>query len=302
MLTRYAQKDLVWIDLVAPSPAEVKQLMQEFDLDPLVAEELLSRSFKPKVERFGELLYVILHFPTLRGLTPRPEQEIDFVIGKRFLITTRYETIDPLHAFARAFEVDSVLGRAHASHGGHIFVSMVQSLYQAMLNECDALSGRLKDIEERIFAGKEKQMVVELSLTSRTINDFQQSLLPHKDMITSIEPAAGPVLGREFGYHLRDLLGSYERVLGTLDNLRGALIEMRETNNSLLSTKQNEIMKVLTIMAFVTFPLTLISSVFGMNTENLPIVGLPGDFWIIFGGMVTLATSFFLFFKYKRWL
>jgi Mg2+ and Co2+ transporter CorA len=55
-------------------------------------------------------------------------------------------------------------------------------------------------------------------------------------------------------------------------------------------------------MAFVTFPLTLISSIFGMNTDTLPLVGLPGDFWMIIGIMVTLALSFFTFFRIKGWL
>jgi magnesium transporter len=61
-------------------------------------------------------------------------------------------------------------------------------------------------------------------------------------------------------------------------------------------------MKTLTIMAFVTFPLTLVSSIFGMNTHYLPIVGLPGDFWIVTGTMLALAICFFLYFKRKGWL
>src|ERR1700741_2579552 len=121
MLTRYGQHALTWIDLTTPTPAEVKSLMSEFHLDPLVAEELLVPSYKPKVERRGDAIYVILHFPALCLSCNRPEQEIDFVIGKHFLITTRYENIDPLHSFARSFEASAVLGRTDASHAGHLF-------------------------------------------------------------------------------------------------------------------------------------------------------------------------------------
>ena len=81
MLTRYGQKHAVWIDLAHPTPHEVRSLMHEFGIDPLIAEELLVPSFKPKVERRGEVIYVILHFPVLRGLGARAEQEIDFVIN-----------------------------------------------------------------------------------------------------------------------------------------------------------------------------------------------------------------------------
>ncbi len=84
MLTRHVQRHLTWIDLVAPTPSEVRLIMQEFDLDPLIAEELLVPSFRSKVERRGDAIYAILHFPILRG-NQRPQQEIDFVIGKHFL-------------------------------------------------------------------------------------------------------------------------------------------------------------------------------------------------------------------------
>ena len=161
---------------------------------------------------------------------------------------------------------------------------------------------RLKEIEGRVFNGDERKMVVELSHAGRTIHDFRQALAPHQEMLSSLEPVATRMFGTEFSYHVRTVFGAWERVEHTLARLRDSLKELRETNNSLLSTKQNEIMKTLTIMAFVTFPLTLISSVFGMNTRYLPIVGSTGDFWIILSLMLTLAIFFFLFFKHKKWL
>jgi Mg2+ and Co2+ transporter CorA len=151
--------------------------MHEFGIDPLIAEELLVPSFKPKVERRGDVIYVILHFPILRGMGERQEQEIDFVIGKEFLITTRYGTVDPLHAFAQAFEVNTVLGRPITHlNGGHLFTSMARALYEALINQCQSVSRRLQDIEDRIFSGGERQMVIEFSQTSRVIHDFKEAL------------------------------------------------------------------------------------------------------------------------------
>jgi magnesium transporter len=308
MLTRYVQHNLTWVDLVAPTPTEVRALMQEFKLDPLLAEELLLPSFKPKVERRGDAIYVILHFPTLRvgapqgGSSPRPEQEVDFIVGKHFLITTRYETIDPLHSFAKAFEVNSVLGRGGATHGGHLFASMVRKLYDALSAECDNVHRHLMDIEEHIFNGDERRMVIELSQTGRTIHDFRQSLLPHHEMLESLEPTAARFFGQEFSYYARELMGSYERIERSLGNLYGSLQELRATNDSLLNTKQNEIMKTLTVLAFLFLPLTFITGLFGMNTTSDPVIGMHGDFWILAGMMVALAVCFFIYFKHKRWL
>lgn len=308
MLTRYAQHNLTWVDLVAPTPTEVRALMKEFDLDPMVAEELLVPSFKPKVERRGDAVYVILHFPALRTGTPiggasqRPEQEVDFIVGKHFLITTRCETVDPLHSFAKAFEVNAVLGRGGATHGGHLFASMVRRLYEGLGAECDNVHRHLMDIEDRIFNGDERRMVLELSHTGRTIHDFRQSLVPHKEMLESLEPVGSRFFGAEFAYYTREVIGIYERVERSLDNLYDSLQELRATNDSLLSTKQNEVMKTLTVLAFIFLPLTFITGLFGMNTVSDPVVGARGDFWMIVGGMVAIAVGCLAYFKRRGWL
>lgn len=300
MLTRYAQHALTWVDLVAPTPAEVRTLMKEFDLDPLIAEELLVPSFKSKVERRGDAIYVILHFPALRttGSSARAEQEIDFVIGKHFLITARYENIDPLNSFAKAFEVNAVLGRGGATHGGHLFASMARKLYEALGNECDLMHRHLQDIEDHIFKGDERKMVVELSQAGRMIHDFRQSLAPHREMLQSFEPVAGRFFGTEFSYYVREIIGAYERIGRSLENLHDSLDELRATNDSLLNSKQNEIMKTLTVLNFIFLPITFVAGLFAMDTVNNP----TNNFWIIVGGILAIAFGCFIYFKRKGWL
>ena len=237
------------------------------------------------------------------GLPPRFEQEIDFCVGKNFFITTRYENVNPLHSFAKAFEVQSVLGRGgHQVQGVHIFSSMLQNLYNGLLSECDALNMRLGEIEERIFKGDERMMVAQLSQVGRSIHDFRQALMPHKDILRSLELPGEKVFGREFSYYLQSITQECNKVEQALDHLRDALTELRETNNSLLSTKQNEIMKTFTVLTFLFLPLTFVAGLFGMNTENNPIVGFEFDFWVIVSGMAVLAIIFFVYFKRKDWL
>jgi magnesium transporter len=302
MLTRHEERNLTWVDLVSPTPAEVRLIMQEFAVEPLIAEELLMPSYKPKVERYSQQLYVILHFPILRGLNERPTQEIDFIIGKNFLITARYAATDHLHSFAKVFEVNTVLGQQSAVHGGHLFTAMVISLYRALVNECDIIEKHLTDIEDRIFEGKERMMVLQISKTGRVIYDFRQILLPHREMLRSLESAGTQLFGQEFLYYVHNVEGEYERVAHSVEHLRESLIELRETNNSLLSTKQNEVMKMFTVIAFLFLPLSFVASLFQMNTRYTPILGTPGDFWIITGSMMLLAVVFFVYFKRKGWL
>ncbi len=301
MLTRHSQRHLTWVDLVSPTPGEVRSLMSEFEIDPTVAQELLAPSFRSKVERRGETIYLILHFPLVRA-TEGAAQEIDFIVGKHFLITARYGGVDPLHTFATAFDANTVLGRATASHGGHLFVHMMQTLYYTLVDHTEMLSHRLDEVEEKIFKGNEKKMVAEISRIGRMVHDFRRALMPHREMLISLEPVAGRIFGTEFGYHVQSVLGVYGRVERDIEGVKESLVELRETNNSLLTTKQNEIMKNLTVVAFFFLPLSFIAAIFGMNTVNQPIIGTTYDFWIVLGGMLLVAVSCFIYFKHKKWL
>lgn len=300
MLMRYKERDVVWVDMVAPTPQELRQVMEEFDLHPAIVSELTSPSAKSKVERFDNCLYMVLHFPTLRS-HGRAEQEIDFCLGKHYLITVRYENIDPLHHFAKSFEVGTVLGHAH-THGGHLFVSMVKSLYKGLANECDNLRGKFDDIEDMIFKGREREMVARISHIGRIVHDFRRTLAPHREMLESLEAPGERLFGTAFPYHVRSALGEEARVRRGLEHLHEWLYELRATNDSLLSLKQNEVMKNLTIMAFMTFPLTLLVALFTVPAEHTPILGMEHDFWIILGMLLAAGCGFVIFFKYKKWL
>ncbi|MDZ4227374.1 MAG: CorA family divalent cation transporter, partial [Patescibacteria group bacterium] len=121
MRSRYEHNGLVWIDLESPSREEVQDIINEFGIQPLVAEELLLPTTKPRVEITPDYMYLVLHFPALRHSHKTKEQELDFIIGQRYLITTRYDTIDPIHKFSKIFEVNSILDKSNVGeHAGYL--------------------------------------------------------------------------------------------------------------------------------------------------------------------------------------
>ena len=145
-------------------------------------------------------------------------------------------------------------------------------------------------------------MVVELSHTGRTIHDFREALAPHREMLNSLEPVGSRLFGQDFSYYIRDLKGVEERVERTIDNLYSSLVELRETNNSLLTTKQNEIMKTLTVMAFIVLPLGLIADLFSLNARNIVLNAFTVDFVVILATLCAVAAGLLLYFKRKDWL
>ncbi len=305
MITRYTHGDLVWIDLLSPTQEEVRDLMEEFSIDPLVADELLLPSTRNRVDPRDEYFYLVLHFPAFKHIHDMAHTmlEIDFVVGKKWIITTRYDGIDPLHQFSKLFEVDSVLDRKNmADHAGNVLYYMLFELYRMLYDELAHIETRLDMVEDRIFEGLEREMVAELSRISRDLLNYAQALDSHHSMLQSLETPGVALFGYEYVRNIRTVISEYERLAASIKSSRASLLELRETNNSLLTTKQNEIMKTFTIMAFLMLPLSLISSVFGMNVALMPIVEHPFGFWIIVGIMLAVVAVFGAFFKHRDWL
>lgn len=304
MISRYAYKDLVWIDMESPSKEEVRQVMEEYSLHPLIADELLSPTLRPKVDLYSDLIYLIMHFPAVyRANGKSGSQEIDFVIGRNFLITSHYEHIDPLHKFSKVFEVNSILNKTDVGkHSGFLFFHIIKELYRVLVLELDYIDEQLENIEEHIFKGEEAQMVETISQVNRDLLNVRQAIRPHKEVLDSFEAAGKTFFGEDFSYHLRAIVGEYYKVFNILEGHKETLLDLRDTNDSLLTTKTNEIMKKLTIMTFITFPLSLVAAIFGMNALHMPLIGDPYDFWLIAVIMGVIAMIMFGYFRFKKWM
>lgn len=287
----------------SPSHDEVRKVMEEFDIHPIVADELLGPSLRPKVDHYENLIYLILHFPAIRHTHKNSTQEVDFIIGKNFLITVRYELLDPLHKFSKVFEVNSILDKSDiGEHAGFLFFYMIRKIYSSLAHELGIIGESLREVEDRIFNGEERKMVEQLSIIHRDLLEFRRALRMHKPVLQSLGIACEDFFGKDFLHYTDNIMGEYLKVDELLDDQKEILSDLRETNNSLLSTKTNEVMKLLTIMTFVMFPASLISSIFGMNAIHMPIIGEDFDFWMILTLMGIVASSTFIFFRHKKWL
>lgn len=303
MQTIFTHNNLTWIDLESPSHSEIAHLVEKYGISGHIAEELLLPSGKPRAEFYENYLYTIMHFPALRHSHKSREQEVDFIVGKDFIITAHHDTIDPLHKFSKVFEVNSLLETSTiGDHAGYIFFYMLKKLYKAAEHEVEYVRHDLAVIEEHIFSEEEVEMVSAISRSARDLLNMRQTLEPHREVLREIEDNGGKFFGESFVPYLRGLSNEYYRLHNHIMRETESLHELRETNNSLLTTKQNETMKVFTILAFVTFPLDLICSIFSMDTQHTPIIGLPYDFWIIMGILVIFGFFMFRYFRHKKWL
>lgn len=277
--------------------------MEEFSLPSVVGEESLSNTLHSKVELFDDCIHMILHFPPSdRDVAKGNEQEIDFIISHDVLITVHYESIYPIDQFAKLFE-KTINHQKHALHGGLLFVQLMKQIYQHSLHKLDAITKTIQEIEYYIFNGKEDMMVKKISYTGRKLLGFKQALRFHHDILRSYDTASTRLFGQDYGYHASIVLSEFNKTNSLLESNRDALAELQRTNDSLLSTKTNDIMRTFTIMTFVMMPLTIITGVFGMNTSmSLIFIQDRADFFFVLGAMIFTGLTMFLFFKIRKWL
>lgn len=292
--------DQVWIDLNSPTKEEVDSLMLTQNISPVIAKDLLAPTPTQYAEENSDAIYTVLHIPTFKhSHATQASQEVDFIIKADGLITARYDSIDALHYFAKRVEVSEILNK---SKNSHLFFDLMREIYQSMTNELAYIEDWMKEIEKNIFDGQEKAMVFTISNVGRNLLNFKRIVDPHGSVFMFLKDVGGEKFGKEFEEQSKALSEEWRQIMKRVNNQMDLVIELRETNNSMLSTKQNEIMKVFTIMAFITFPLSLVASIFGMNISFMPITDSPSAFWLIIGIMLLISLSMFTFFKYKKWI
>lgn len=303
MFSRHVQGGQTWIDAVNPTAEEIHDLMEECNIPPDLMQDMTTMSPRTETIARKDALKIVLDFPIVKRTDISHPHEVKFIATKNYLITVRFEDIEALHRYSKQFEVQSVLvKKAGKTTGGHLLISMLRYLYEALDKKVDYLESRIVDIEQEIFAEREKEMVFEISKIARRVINFRQVLRTHESALKDLEKALEFTFGKTYAPYAQLLLAHHEHLTHRIQSLSSTLTELRETNFGILTTKQNEIMKILTIMAFITFPLTLFTSTFGMNTENTPLVGSQYDFWTIISVMLVVSIIFFGFFRYKKWM
>jgi len=299
-------KNLTWIDIVDPKKDDIDYLRQTFNLHPVVLNELIIPTLRPKVEHYDHYLYMVLHFPIYHPKEKTSKSmEIDFLITPTTLITVRYGKIQPLSEFwkkCEAKDIDPRFGDTIAS----LLYCMIGELNNFSLRQIDHVTQKIDTIEKEIFGTrdvkKEEKIVEEISVIRRDILDFRRTLKPQNTIFESLKMRGIEFFGKSEEPYFADIIGDHMRVWNLLENNKETIESLQEANDSLLSNRTNRIMKIITLFAVIVFPLTLIAALFGMNTTHLPIIGMENDFWIVLGIMFIGTVFMLILFKVKKWL
>jgi magnesium transporter len=294
---------ITWVDIQDPKQKDIRHLKENFSFHDIVLEELIPPGHRPKVEAYEDYLFMVIYYPAFSKAKKETfARELDIIITKDRLITSHYRTILPLKVlFDHINLYDESKAQYMSESTGHLLFYLIRSILENAFTKLDHIEEEVDRIEDEIFNGKERKMVFEISEAKRDIIDFRRILAPQSSVFDSLAQEGTKFFGDDLAPHFHDLRGSFGLIWNELQEHRETLQALAETNESLLSTKFNEIIRVLTIFSVVLLPLTLIASIWGMNVEKMPLTG-DGSFWYILGIMGGMSIMMLGYFMKKRWL
>jgi magnesium transporter len=293
---------LRWIHIERPRSIERAWLEEHFEFHPLDLEDVYSRNQRPKIDEYDDYLFIVLHFPRFDKKVGRLNAaELDLFVGPDFLITLPNEPLQPLEfLFERCKTRDDLREQLFSKGPGYLLYRIVDDCVDASFPMLRKIGNKLERLEEDIFEDPSAEIARDLSNVKQEIINFRKITRPQRAALRDLERTKR-YIPADLEIYFDDINDANERVWDMLENFKEVVEGLEGTNESVLSHRLNDILRILTAFSVVMLPLTLIASVWGMN------VGVPGEgsihaYWIIVVSMVALLAGMLGYFRHRGWL
>jgi magnesium transporter len=301
---------ITWVHLLSPTSGEAQLLASRFGWHPLDVEDVLSRRQRPKVDVYddddagGGYLFTVLHFPVYDATVGRLNAgELDAFIGPDYLVTLPATELRPVSLlFRRAEESEEFRDQLLSRGSGRLFYEVLDDLYDYCFPILDKIGFKLEQIDEAIGEGEgAKELVRDIHRVKQEIISYRKIIKPQRPTLRQLDRSIERFLSEELEDYFDDLVDASERIWDLLDNYKEVVEALEDTNESLISHQQNDILYVLTIFLVVLTPLSFITGFFGMNV-HFPGFDTWDAFWGSLGLMAVTIVGMLAFFRWKRWL
>ncbi len=294
---------LRWINIERPRPADQAWLEERFEFHHLDYEDVLSRNQRPKVDEYDAYLFIVLHFPRYdKNVGRLNAAELDLFVGPDFLITLPNEPLQPVeYLFERCRTNEETREELFSKGPGYLLYKIVDACVDASFPMLRKMGNKLEQLEDAIFEGESDKVVRDISNVKQEIINFRKIVRPQRAAFRDLERTKSRYIAEDLDIYFDDINDASERVWDLLENYKEVVEALESTNESVLSHRVNDVLRVLTAFSAIFLPLTLLASIFGMN------VRVPGEaeitaFWIVVGAMVGLLGGLLGFFRYRGWL
>lgn len=298
-----------WINIECPTAESVEYLRKNFDFHEPDLEDVLDTLQRPKCDEYDDYLALVLQFPVHSKLTRTTvSTEVDIFVGRDYVITLHDTRLKPLVRLFDTMEREPEQ-REEIFGGGTEY--LLHSIIDQLLDYCvpitRRISQRIEQIDALIFDRNSLRTIEEIATARRDIIATRRIIKPQVQIIGQIDRRVRVFFKHhgedeeELEAYFGDLVDKVAKIYDILDDAKEVVDSLSATTDSLTSHRLNEVIKILTIFSVIMLPLTLISSIYGMNVP-LPVEQHPLSFYVLLLFMALIAIVMILFFRWRRWL
>jgi magnesium transporter len=290
----------VWIGIYEPTEHEFDSLKREFDLHELAVEDAIKAHQRPKLEVYGETLFVVLK--TARYVDH--EEVVEFgeiliFLGEDFVITVRHGEASELHGVRMDLEQNTELLRCGPGAVLHAIVDRVVDDYMPALA---GLEEDVDEIEREVFSTERTNPAERIFKLKREVQEFNQATASLVDPVNRLANGAYDLIPEQVQAYFRDVYDHLVRVHEQLETYRDLLTGVLEANLAQVTVRQNEdVRKISAIVAILAVP-TALAGIYGMNFEHMPELEWTFGYPLVIGVMLTICFSLYRYFRRIGWL
>jgi magnesium transporter len=300
-LEAFADTETVtWIDVQGMGDeATLRRIAEIFGIHPLALEDAVNAPQRAKSEVYPDHQLVIARAPLLEGDRLGVPQ-VCFLVGRRYLVTFQdryFGFFDPVRARIR-----EGVGPIRNSGADYLAYTLIDAIVDRYYPVVEEISRDLDTLEDDVLEEPVPEDLARLHHIRRDIATLRRVAWPQRDTLEALVRSESPFLGEEARSYLRDTNDHMGQIGGRLDFCREVAVGLTDLHLSTMGHRQNEIMKVLTLMASIFIPLTFIAGIYGMNFENMPELQSRVGYFVVLGIMVVLALALVAYFRHRGWL
>jgi len=291
---------VTWINIDGIHQVEIiEKLGSHFGLHPLLLEDILNTEQRPKMEDFGDYIFVVLKMLYHDEAEIEAEQ-VSLILGSNFVISLQEregDVFDPIRERIRQGK-----GRIRKAGADYLAYALLDAIVDNCFLILETLGERIEDTEQQLAANPIPETLQLIRKLKKGMIFLRKAIWPLREVVSGLERCESVLIHESTGAYLRDVYDHTIQVIDTVESFRDMVSGMLDIYLSSISNKMNEVMKVLTIFAAIFIPLTFVAGISGMNFRFMPELGWQWGYPMILIVMGSIAAGMLNYFRRKRWL
>jgi magnesium transporter len=294
------ESTVCWIDIQGLGDEKVlREFADLFSIHPLALEDVVNVPQRPKVERFEKHTLCITRMALLRAEGIEPEQ-VSVFVGPNYVLTFQErsgDVFDPIRDRIR--QGGPVIRNSGPSYLAYALLDAVIDGYYPLL---ETFGEKLEVLEDEIVGNPRPTILHEIHKAKGDLLALRRAIWPQREAINALIRDENPLIADVVRVYLRDCYDHCVQIMDAIETYRELAGGLMDVYLSSVGNRQNEVMKVLTIMASIFIPLTFIAGIYGMNFENMPELRAAWGYPLLLVIMAAVAIGMIVYFRRKRWL